>query len=40
MIKLPFEKVFDMAMNGGLPDAKTQAAVLKTKLLMLQNKGE
>ena len=40
VIKLPFDKVFDMAMNGGLPDAKTQAAVLKTKLLMLQNKGE
>lgn len=40
VIKLPFDKVFDMAMNGGLPDAKTQTAVLKTKLLMLQNKGE
>ena len=34
VIKLPFEKAVEMAMNGELPDAKTQAAVLKTKILL------
>ncbi len=34
VIKLPFEKVVDMALSGELPDAKTQAAVLKTKILL------
>lgn len=34
VIKLPFEKVVEMALNGELPDAKTQAAVLKTKILL------
>lgn len=34
VVKLPFGKVFEMAMNGELPDAKTQTAVLKTKLLL------
>ena len=34
VVKLPFEKVFEMAMNGDLPDAKTQTAVLKAKLLL------
>ena len=34
VIKLPFDKVFEMAMNGELPDAKTQTAVLKAKLLL------
>ncbi len=34
VVKLPFDKVFKMAMNGELPDAKTQTAVLKAKLLM------
>lgn len=34
VIKLPFDKVFEMAMNGELPDAKTQTAVLKTKLIL------
>lgn len=33
VVKLPFEKAFEMAMNGELPDAKTQTAILKTKLL-------
>lgn len=36
VIKLPFDKVFEMAMNGELPDAKTQTAVLKAKLLMMK----
>lgn len=35
VVKFPFDKVAEMAMNGELPDAKTQAAVLKAKLLML-----
>jgi ADP-ribose pyrophosphatase len=34
VIKLPFEKAFEMAMNGELPDAKTQTAILKTKILL------
>ena len=34
VVKLPFEKVVEMALNGELPDAKTQAAVLKTKILI------
>ena len=34
VIKLPFDKVFEMAMNGELPDAKTQTAVLKARLLL------
>lgn len=34
VVKLPFEKVVEMALNGELPDAKTQAAVLKTKILL------
>lgn len=38
VIKLPFDKVFEMAMNNELPDAKTLAAVLKTKILL--DKGQ
>jgi ADP-ribose pyrophosphatase len=34
VLKIPFDKVFEMAMNGELPDAKTQTAVLKTKILL------
>ncbi|MCD8095662.1 MAG: NUDIX hydrolase [Ruminococcus sp.] len=34
VIKLPFERAFEMAMSGELPDAKTQTAILKTKLLL------
>ena len=34
VVKMPFDKVFEMAMNGELPDAKTQTAVLKAKLLL------
>ncbi len=34
VIRIPFEQVFEMAMNGELPDAKTQTAILKTKILL------
>ena len=34
VIKLPFEKAFDMAMNGEIPDAKSQTAILKTWILL------
>lgn len=34
VIKLPFDQAFEMAMKGELPDAKTQTAILKAKLLM------
>lgn len=37
VIKMPFDEVFEMAMNGGIPDAKTQTAVLKTKILLDMN---
>lgn len=32
--KIPFEKAVDMVMNGEITDAKTQLALLKTKLLL------
>lgn len=35
VVKLSFDEVVVMAMRGDLPDAKTQAAVLKAKLLMM-----
>ena len=31
--KIPLEKAYEMAMNGELPDSKTQLAILKTYLL-------
>ncbi len=34
VVKLPFEKAVEMALTGELPDAKTQAAILKTKILL------
>ncbi len=34
VVKMPFEKAFEMAMNGELPDAKTQTAILKAKILL------
>lgn len=34
IVKLPFDKVLQMALDGELPDAKTQTAVLKAKILM------
>ena len=37
VIKMPFDEVFEMAMNGSIPDAKTQTAVLKTKILLDMN---
>lgn len=36
--KIPLEKAVDMVMNGEVPDAKTQAAVLKVNLLKTQGK--
>lgn len=32
--KIPFEKAVEMVMNGEITDAKTQLALLKTKLLL------
>ncbi|MCR5142030.1 MAG: NUDIX hydrolase [Ruminococcus sp.] len=34
VVKIPFEKAVEMALSGELPDAKTQAAILKTKILL------
>lgn len=36
--KIPLEKAAEMVMNGEVPDAKTQAAVLKVYLLKTQGK--
>ena len=33
MVKIPFEKAVEMVLAGEIPDAKTQTAILKTKLL-------
>ena len=33
VIKLPYDKVLQMALDGELPDAKTQAAILKYEVL-------
>jgi 8-oxo-dGTP pyrophosphatase MutT (NUDIX family) len=35
--KLPFEEVYKMVMNGTITDSLTVAAILKVKLLMLNN---
>ena len=34
VVKVPFEKAVEMVMNGELPDAKTQCAILKAARLM------
>lgn len=34
LVPLPFNTVVDMILNGEIPDGKTQAAVLKAKLLL------
>lgn len=34
VVKMPFEKAYEMVLNGAIPDAKTQIAVLKAKSLM------
>ena len=39
VIKMQFDEVFALAMTGGIHDAKTQTAVLKTKLLLDMNKA-
>lgn len=36
--KIPFEQVYQMVANGEITDSLTVAAILKTKLLMLENK--
>jgi len=36
--KLPFEEVYNMVMEGKIKDVVTITAVLRTKLLMLENK--
>jgi len=35
--KIPFEKVYEMVMNGTIKDTLTITAILHTKILMLQN---
>ena len=34
VVKVPFNKVVEMILNGEIPDAKTQTAVLKAKLIL------
>jgi ADP-ribose pyrophosphatase len=36
--KLPFEEVYQMVISGGITDAMTVAAVLKIKLLLIENR--
>ena len=36
--RIPFDKAVEMAMNNEFPDAKTQLAILKTKLLLDKEK--
>lgn len=38
VIRVPLEKAVQMAMNGEIPDAKTQIALLKTKMLLDEGK--
>ena len=35
--KLPFEEVYQMVQNGGITDSVTVAAVLKIRLMQLEN---
>lgn len=37
LVKIPLEKAVDMVLNDEIPDAKTQLAILKTKLLLDKN---
>lgn len=34
VVKMPFEKAYEMVLNGEIPDAKTQIAMLKAKSMM------
>ena len=34
VVKVPFDKVVDMILDGKIPDGKTQTAVLKAKMLL------
>jgi hypothetical protein len=36
--KLPFEEVYAMVMEGKINDAMTITAILRTRLLILENK--
>ena len=36
--KIPLDKAVEMILNGEITDAKTQAAVLKLKILKASNK--
>ena len=40
VIKIPLDEAVRMVMNGELPDAKTQIAVLRTKLILDSEKGD
>ncbi|MDE6580888.1 MAG: ADP-ribose pyrophosphatase, partial [Ruminiclostridium sp.] len=37
--KVPFDKALEMVMNGEITDAKTQLAILKTKILLENEKN-
>ena len=34
IVKMPLEQAYEMIMNNEIPDAKTQAAILKAYLLL------
>lgn len=38
VVKMPFEKAYEMVLNDEIPDAKTQIAILKAKEFLKQNK--
>ena len=37
VMRIPFDKAVDMVMNGELPDAKTQIALLKARIMLSEN---
>lgn len=39
VMKIPFDKAIEMVMNGEITDAKTQLALLKTKILLENEKN-
>lgn len=39
VLKIPFDKAVEMVMNGEITDAKTQLALLKTKILLENEKN-
>ena len=34
IVKIPFDEAVEMVLNGEIPDAKTQTAILKTKIML------